>query len=86
MSIILEHGCRIGKRSMDIEGVGFIIGLIGAIWMKSSMSLMKEYKEPPELRMIGHEPENPALRAFVRGLSLVLVGLGIETFARLFLN
>jgi hypothetical protein len=36
--------------------------------------------------MIGHEPENPALRVFVRGLSLVLVGLGIETFARLFLN
>jgi hypothetical protein len=86
VSIILELGCRIGKRSMDIEGVGFLIGLIGAIWMKSSMSLMKEHKEPPELRMIGRDPENPALRAFVRGLSLVLVGLGIETFARLFLN
>jgi hypothetical protein len=71
---------------MDIEGLGFIIGLIGAIWMKSSMCLMKEYRQQPELRMIGREAENPALKAFVRGLSLVLVGLGMETFARLFLN
>lgn len=71
---------------MDIEGVGFIIGLIGAVWMKSSMVLMKQHKQQPELRMIGREPENPALKAFVRGLSLVLAGLGIETFARLFLN
>ena len=29
---------------MDIEGVGFIIGLIGAIWMKSSMNLIRGYK------------------------------------------
>jgi hypothetical protein len=71
---------------MDIEGVGFIIGLIGAIWMKSSMNLIGEYKERPELKMIGREMENPALKAFVRGLSLVLAGLGIETYARLFLN
>ena len=71
---------------MDIEGVGFIIGLIGAIWMKSSMNLIREYKEQPELKMIGREMENPALKAFIRGLSLVLAGLGIETYARLFLN
>jgi hypothetical protein len=61
-----------------------VIGLIGAIWMKSSMNLMNRYRERPELKMIGREPENPALTAFVRGLTLVLLGLGIETYARLF--
>jgi len=71
---------------MDIEGLGFIIGLIGAIWMKSSMNMIREYREQPELKMIGRETENPALKAFIRGLSLVVSGLGIETFARLFLN
>jgi len=69
---------------VDIEGIGFVIGLIGAIWMKSSMNLMNRYKEQPELKMIGREPENPALTAFIRGLALVLLGLGIETYARLF--
>jgi hypothetical protein len=71
---------------MDIEGAGFIIGLIGAIWMKISMNLIRGYQQQPELKMIGRETENPALKAFIRGLSLVLVGLGIETYARLFLN
>jgi hypothetical protein len=71
---------------MDIEGLGFIIGLIGAIWMKSSMNLFRRHEEQPELKMIGREMENPALKAFIRGLSLVLVGLGIETYARLFWN
>ncbi len=71
---------------MDIEGVGFIIGLIGAIWMKGSLNLIRDYKDQPELKMIGREPENPALKAFIRGLSLVLLGLGIETYARLFTN
>jgi len=71
---------------MDIESFGFVIGIIGAIWMKSTMNLMREYKEQPELRMIGREPKNPALTAFVKGLSLVMLGLGIETYARLFLE
>ena len=71
---------------MDIEGLGFIIGLIGAIWLKSSMNMVREYREQPELKMIGRETENPAVKAFMRGLSLVLSGLGIETYARLFLN
>jgi len=71
---------------MDLEGAGFVIGLIGAIWMKSSMNLMREYKEQPVLKMIGRDAENPALKAFIRGLGLVLLGLGIETYARLFLN
>jgi hypothetical protein len=71
---------------MDLEGAGFVIGLIGAIWMKSSMNLMREYKEQPVLKMIGRDTENPALKAFIRGFGLVLLGLGIETYARLFLN
>jgi hypothetical protein len=71
---------------MDIEGIGFIIGLIGAVWMKSSMNLMRRTEQQPEFKMIGREPENPALKAFVRGISLVLLGLGIETYARLFLG
>jgi hypothetical protein len=71
---------------VDIEGAGFVIGLIGAIWLKSSMNLMRGYKDQPELKMIGREPENPALKNFLRGLTLVLLGLGIETYARLFLN
>jgi hypothetical protein len=71
---------------MGIESIGFIIGLIGAIWMKSSINLMHEGREQPELKMIGREPEDPALKAFIRGLSLILLGLGLETYARLFLN
>lgn len=71
---------------MDIESSGFIIGLIGAIWMKSSMNSMREHEDQPELKMIGRETENPALKAFIRGLSLVLLGLGLETYSRLFLN
>ena len=71
---------------MGIEGLGFVIGVIGAIWLKSSMNLMREQKEQPELKMIGREPEDPALKAFIRGLSLILLGLGLETYARLFLN
>jgi hypothetical protein len=54
--------------------------------MKSSMNLFRRNEEQPELKMIGREMENPALKAFIRGLSLVLVGLGIETYARLFWN
>ncbi len=71
---------------MDIEGMGFVIGLIGAIWLKSSMNLTRDQEDPPELKMIGREPENPALKAFLRGIALVLLGLGIETYARLFFN
>ena len=71
---------------MNLEGIGFVIGIIGAIWLKSSMNVMREQKNHAELKMIGREPEDPALRAFIRGLLLVLLGLGLETYARLFLN
>ena len=70
---------------MNIEFLGFIVGILGAIWMKSAMNLMNEQRHHPELeKSMGREPENPALKAFVRGLALVLVGLGLETCARLF--
>jgi hypothetical protein len=71
---------------MDIEGIGFVIGLIGAIWLKSSMNMTRDAGVQPELKMIGREPEDPALKAFLRGLSLVLLGLGLETYARLFFH
>ena len=71
---------------MDIEGIGFVIGLIGAVWMKISMNMPRDARAQPELKMIGREPEDPALKAFLRGLSLVLLGLGLETYARLFLH
>jgi hypothetical protein len=73
---------------LDLETFGFLIGLVGAIWMKSSLNLMRGKSEPQQialLRTIGREPEEPALEAFIRGLALVLVGLGVETYARLFL-
>ena len=41
---------------MGIEGLGFVIGVIGAIWLKSSINLMRERKAQPELKMIGREP------------------------------
>jgi hypothetical protein len=71
---------------MDIEGIGFVIGIIGAIWLKSSMNMARQQRDQPELKMIGREPEDPALRAFIRGLTLILLGLGLETYARLFMN
>jgi hypothetical protein len=71
---------------MDIELLGFIIGLIGAIWIKASINLMNEQQLQPALKKsIGREPETPALTAFIRGLTLVMIGLGLETYARLFL-
>jgi ABC-type lipoprotein release transport system permease subunit len=73
---------------LDLETCGFVIGLLGAIWMKSSLNLMRRQSEQQQialLRTMGREPEEPALKAFLRGLALVLVGLGVETYARLFL-
>lgn len=73
---------------MNLESFGFVIGLVGAIWMKSSLNLMRAPREPQQialLRTMGREPQEPALEAFIRGLALVLVGLGVETYARLFL-
>jgi hypothetical protein len=72
---------------MDIESLGFVIGLIGAVILKSSMNLMNDQPTCGPLReSMGREPENLALKTFLRGLALVLLGLGLETYARLFLS
>jgi hypothetical protein len=48
--------------------------------------LDQQDKQKAELEMINRATENPALKTFIRGLSPVLVGLGIKTYARLFFN
>lgn len=71
---------------MGIEGIGFVIGIVGAFWMKSSLKMMQQQQPQSEInKMLGREEENPALKAFMRGLTLVLLGLGLETYARLYL-
>lgn len=65
---------------MDLEGIGFLIGLIGAVWMKSAMNLMPNYRPRPD------QPEPPAIKAFVRGLALIVLGLALETYARVFVE
>jgi hypothetical protein len=71
---------------MQIEMLGFAIGLIGAILIKASMGRMGNQPVHVELeKSLGREPENPALKTFVRGIGLVLAGLGLETYARIFL-
>ncbi|HEY7560311.1 MAG TPA: hypothetical protein VIH18_36520 [Candidatus Binatia bacterium] len=72
---------------MDIETVGFVVGIVGAVLVKASMGDMRNRSARSELeKSLGREPENPALKTFVRGLGLVLAGLGLETYARLFMN
>ena len=71
---------------MTVEVVGLVVGIIGAMWMKSAMGLLSQERENPHKQLLGPRQESPAVQAFVRGISLVLMGLGIETFARLFLN
>jgi hypothetical protein len=70
---------------MDLEALGFALGLIGAVLMKASMRRLRQPPAHAELEIsLGREPENPALKTFVRGLGLVLAGLAIETCARIF--
>jgi hypothetical protein len=71
---------------MDIETLGFAIGLIGAVLVKASLGNLRAQPAYPELeKSLGREPENLALKTFIRGLGLVLAGLGLETYARIFL-
>ncbi len=71
---------------MNLEFIGFIIGVIGAIWMKASIHLFKEERDKPNIEGLVSRQESPALKAFIKGLSLILIGLGMETVARLFLH
>ena len=70
---------------MDTETLGFAIGLIGAVLVKASAGNLRNQAFYVELqKSLGREPENPALKTFLRGLALVLAGLGLETYARFF--
>jgi hypothetical protein len=71
---------------MDIETLGFTIGLIGAVLVKASLGDLKKQPVHSDLeKSLGRVPENRALKIFVRGIGLVLAGLGLETYARIFL-
>jgi hypothetical protein len=71
---------------MDVETLGFAIGLIGAILVKASVGNLRKQTVDVQLeKSLGREPKNLALTTFVRGLGLVLAGLGLETYARIFL-
>jgi hypothetical protein len=71
---------------MDIETLGFAIGLIGAVLVKASVGNLRKEPVHGELeKSLGREPENLALKTFIRGIGLVLAGLGLETYARIFL-
>jgi hypothetical protein len=59
---------------VTFELVGFILGLIGAIWMKISLSLLNREKAKPEPDGPYLREESPAQRAFLRGISLILIG------------
>lgn len=71
---------------MTLEFVGFIIGIIGAIWLKASMHLINQEKTKAPGRGLHPNEERPAVGAFIKGVSLILIGLGLETFSRLFLR
>jgi hypothetical protein len=67
----------------SFEFAGFILGIFGAIWLKASMNLSEGRKRQQKLP---RGEEDPAVAAFIKGFSLILLGFGIETLARLFLN
>jgi hypothetical protein len=69
---------------MELDSIGFFIGLIGAFWMKTSLGMLGKERERQSVRASFPIEESPALKAFVRGLALILLGLGLETAARLF--
>ena len=69
---------------MNFEFAGFAIGIFGAMLMKSSIKLLRQEKENAELLKLLPPRESVAVATFLKGLSLVLLGLGLETYSRLF--
>lgn len=69
---------------MHFEFAGFAIGIFGAIWMKLSINLLRQEKEDAELLKLLSPRQSVAVATFLKGLSLVLLGLGMETVSRLF--
>jgi len=87
--LTLTHSLSLAGRGLDkimnasFEFAGFILGIVGAVWLKASMNLSEARKRPQKLP---RGKEDPAVAAFIKGFSLILLGFGIETLARLFLN
>jgi hypothetical protein len=84
-----DSGCLVGKQFEKImnagfEFAGFILGIVGAVWLKASMSVLN--RGGNRQQRLSRREEDPAVTAFMKGLSLILLGFGIETVARLFLN
>ncbi|HWP57678.1 MAG TPA: hypothetical protein VNL14_07315 [Candidatus Acidoferrales bacterium] len=71
---------------MTLEGIGFVLGIIGALWMKSALGLLERERRGGGGQLRAPKSESAALKAFLRGIALILAGFGCETFARLFLN
>jgi hypothetical protein len=69
---------------MPFEFAGFAIGIFGAMLMKLSINLLRQEKENAELLKLLPPRKSVAVATFLKGLSLVLLGLGMETFSRLF--
>lgn len=67
----------------SFENIGFVIGILGAVWLKASMHLLRHEKDRPESRTLVGAESSPAVAAFIKGLSLILLGFGVETVARL---
>jgi hypothetical protein len=44
-----------------------VIGIIGAVRMKSMLNLMRDDRPPAELNLIGREPDNRPRRHFCAG-------------------
>jgi hypothetical protein len=70
---------------MTIENLGFVVGIVGALLVKASAGSMTNHPVRSQLEeSMGRKAENVALKTFVRGIGLVLAGLGLETYARVF--
>jgi hypothetical protein len=78
---MLDHW---GGETMNFELAGFVIGIFGAMLMKVSINLLRQEKENAELLKLLPPRESVAVTTFLNGLSLVLLGLGLEPYWRLF--
>jgi hypothetical protein len=69
---------------MNFELAGFVIGVFGAMLMKGSINLLQQDKDNAELLKLLPPRQSVAVATFLKGISLVLLGLGLETYWRLF--
>ncbi len=69
---------------MGFELAGFVVGVIGAVWIKVAIHLFGEEKKKGIAGKTYPEWDSRSMTAFLSGICLVLLGFGIETVARLF--